>query len=536
MPVDWKVYNMHAGTQYASKDAQFGVSYLMSSFNNNIDKLIIDNPKRLTDSNTLGAAQTQTALAPNNWSQTISMNGGINLPASTRFTAKGSMGYMRQNQDLLPFTSNIALSTNIMKSTDTLAETSANTEMFTWTQDYAMTNRVWKPITLGVHYHSYQLVNRTSEVTFAGRSSFDSGWTAAPNMNDRFEFRKDKIEGSAEYEIFQPLSVGARYATEWDHRTDREIADTTEKTFTANVDVKPARTAYIRTTYVRAHRRPQDFNGEGIFEEVAEGVPNTFEDLPGLRRFDVSDRLRDQGKILAQWNQGPVMLSFNGSLTHDNFQPGAGDLVEGTTNQAMMYGLVESRDASAGGDIGWDVFDRLALDAYYQYEETKGLQRNNRGGLAGNIQKATFDWDTRSVDRYHMAGISANVGKHADRVGVRLAYDVTISRGANDFINIGSAVTPATVTGLTLTPGVLITPMDTKYMKQDISVKTNLRVNERFSLVFGYLFEKFDVSNWQYQNIPLVGGTPAGQTNIFLGTNLQNYVAHVGSIVAKYKF
>jgi MtrB/PioB family decaheme-associated outer membrane protein len=541
VPVDWKVWNMHAGTQYASKEAQFGVSYLMSAFNDNVDTLVWDNPKRLTDSATLGAAQGRTALAPDNWSQNIALNGGADLPAKTRVTAKGSMGYMRQNHSLLPFTDNTALLNGaVMKSTTTPAEIDANASMLTWTQDYAVTNRLLKSVTLGARYHSYQLVNQTSEVTMAGRSSWDSSWTAAPSMNNRFEFRKDTLEGHGDWDVVEPLTLGLRYATEWDHRTDREIVDTTEKTLTATMDLKPTRTALLRGTYVHAHRRPQDFTGDGIFEEPAEGGRTTFEELPGLRRFDVSDRLRNQGTALAQWNPGPVMLSFNGSMTHDNFQPGTGDLLEGTTVQAAMYGLLETRDNSLGADMSWDASERVTLNVYYQYEETTNLQRNNTAGLTNtvtndNVQNPTKDWTMQTVDRYHMAGLSANIGKREERVTYRFAYDITESRGADNFINVGSAVSAATAVPAVV-PGLLISPADTRYMKQDVSLKATCRINDKVSVVLGYLYEKFDVSDWQYQNLPLVGGTAASQTNIFLGTNLQNYVAHVGSAVVRYKF
>jgi hypothetical protein len=112
------------------------------------------------------------------------------------------------------------------------------------------------------------------------------------------------------------------------------------------------------------------------------------------------------------------------------------------------------------------------------------------------------------------------------------------SRESNNFLGVGSLVNPPAVTGVpsTTAGGVLITPADTQYTKQDISIRSNIKLTGRITLILGYLYEKFDVSDWQYQNLPLVGGTAIAQSSIFLGTNLQNYVAHVGSFVVKYKF
>jgi len=154
----------------------------------------------------------------------------------------------------------------------------------------------------------------------------------------------------------------------------------------------------------------------------------------------------------------------------------------------------------------------------------------------------SFDGSTWSIVASPNARVllAATVGKKTDRVTWRLAYDVTMSRSGTDYSNVGSLVfAPATYTNAVAgvpTDGSLISPAATKYMKQDISVRTNIKLSDHVSMMLGYLFEKYDVSDWQNQNIPVVGGTAAAQTNIYLGTNLQNYVAHVGTVLLKYKF
>ena len=509
-------------------------------------------------------------MAPSNMSQTFAMDGGANLPASTRFTAKGSMGYMRQNEDLQPFTINSALPTgNSLQSAlnpssaASLPEQSANATVMTWTQDYALKNRFYKPLSLGIHYHSYQMINRTSEVDFAGQALGDSSWSTnivngaiVPFTNNRFEFRKDTLEGSADYQLLESLSLGVNYGTEWDHRTDREVTNTTEKSLKADVDYSPLRWVQVRGSYLNAHRRPQDFdstaylNSSGTVSASLTGA--AFTEQPGLRRYDVADRLRNQGKVLFQVSPGPVTVGVNASLTHDNFQPGVGDLtgqdvlVSTYIAQATNYGLLEDRDASVGIDVAWDMTERLGFSVYYDYEQTEAFQRSdedtqNGTSNSGQItQNSKNDWMLRELARYQMTGIAATVGKKTDRVTWRLAYDVTMSRSGTDYSNVGSLVfAPATYTNAVAgvpTDGSLISPAATKYMKQDISVRTNIKLSDHVSMMLGYLFEKYDVSDWQNQNIPVVGGTAAAQTNIYLGTNLQNYVAHVGTVLLKYKF
>jgi hypothetical protein len=439
-----------------------------------------------------------------------------------------------------------------LTSTSILPEQNANAKILTWTQDYALNNRIVKPLSFGAHYHSYQLVNKTADFSSDGIVPVDQAFVKETVGNSHFEYRKDLIEGTVDYQVFDPLSLGVKYGTEWETRNDREVRNTTEKILTVSSDLKPARWTLLRGSYVRAHRRPQDY--DNTFNLNDDATPTAYTELPGLRRYDVADRLRNQGKVLWQLTPGPVSIGMNGNLTHDNFQPGIGDLtgqdvaVAPSIVSGTQYGLLESRDAAAGVDVSWDFSDRLAFDAYYNYEQTKVLQRSSQDFLSGTSsdgvirQSPLGDWSLQTLDRYSMTGISALVGGTADRVSCRLAYDITMSRESNSYLNVGANVFAPLVNGST-TLGSLTSPPDSKYMKQDVSVKTTVKVNARVSVVLGYLYEKYDVSDWQNQNVPLVGGGTVkstaggnGQTNIFLGTNLQNYVAHVGSVVVKYKF
>ncbi len=557
-PIDQKVYNMKAGSQYNTKDVQLGISYLMSAFQDNTDSLVWDNPMKLTPAGGI-PSQGEMTQAPNNWSHTFSLNSGFNLPAKTRFTATESMAYMRQNDALQPYTINTGVATPTggfppgitqanVTSTSVLPEQTANAKILTFTQDYALNNRIVKPLNFGVHYHTYQLVNKTADFSSGGIVPLDQAFVVETVGNSHFEYRKELLEGTVDYQVFEPLSLGVKYGTEWETRNDREVRDTTEKILTVTTDFKPARWTLLRGSYQHAHRRPQDFdNGTNVSDDN----PTILGELPGLRRFDVADRLRNQGKVLWQLTPGPVTIGFNGSMTHDNFQPGVGDPTGndvGFNLPGTQYGVLENRDASAGADVSWEASDRLVFDVYYDYEQTKALQRSNEDSLTGNSnsgivsQAPTNDWTLQTVDRYHLTGISALIGGTADRLNFRLAYDITMSREGTNYMNVGSLVFAPLVNGVTAT-GSLTDPQDTKYMKQDVSIKTNIKLSDRVSLVLGYLFEKYDVSDWQNQNVPVVGGgtvrtTPIGngQTNIFLATNLQNYVAHVGSALVKYKF
>ncbi len=513
-PVDYKTYNMRAGTQYNNKDVQVGLSYALSSFENEVDALTWDSAKRLTDavgtdSAGAGASRGRMSLAPDNMSHQFALTSGFNLPARTRFTAEGSMNYMRQNQDLLPFTINSALTTAALE------ESKANTEMVTYTQDYNLSNAIWKPLTLALRYHSEQLVNHQSEVEFDGASWTDNLWDATPEDTTRFQYNKQSLEGSADWTVAKALSVGLKYGTEWDHRTHREVRDTSENKLTASMDLRPSNWMLLRGMYIHALRHMDDFDYNNL-------IP--FEP-PGLRRYDVSDRNRNQGNVLFQVTPGPISLALNGALTHDQYQPGKGDLAGGdtTNNQTQWYGLVEDRVASAGADLDWDISSWLGASLYYQYHQDQGVQRSNRSTSPIN-QDAPNDWEIRLLDRYNVVGVTTDLQVIPNRLDVRLGYELLDEHGTYNYVYLGSANSTK------------VSPTESKTQKQDATIRMNLKLTKSTTLALGYLYEQYQTSDWQYQNIPLVSGEEAGQTNIFLGTNRQNYYAHVGSILIKYKW
>jgi MtrB/PioB family decaheme-associated outer membrane protein len=548
-PIDYETYNLHAGTQYNTKDVQAGIKYQLSSFNNNIETLTWDNSKTLTNQAAVPAAG-QMSLAPNNMSNTVTLNGGANLPLSTRFTASGNMAYLHQNDGLLSWTDNPALvyknAAGAVISQPALPETSANADIMTWTQDYAMTNRSLGPLTLGLRYHSTQTVDHTDEVDFPGYALMDYSWQTQTGgfTNASYDTRKDLITGSVDYDVFQPLSLGFKYNVEWDHQSNRIVTGSTTNGYAVDADYKPAQWTTLRTSYLREHRVPHTFD-YSVY--LTPGTTN-YEELPGLQQFDIGDRLRDQGKVMWQINPGQaVTIGLNGGITHDNYESGGNQDLTGVTGSptatplpATLYGLLDNRDSSGGVDVGWNASDRLYFDVSYDYELTQALMRSNEGNGANVTQSGTTDWDVQMRDKYQLAGVHANVGGSADRVTFKLGYDVTMSRGSDDYIDVGSGVVaPATyVNGISVAQptGSLISPADTKYMKQDISIRSNIKMTDHTSLVVGYLFEKYDVSDWQNQNITPTSGTAAGQYNNLLATNLTNYVAHVVTILVKYKF
>lgn len=541
VPNDYKTYDMDTGLEYQTNEAQFGIRYGLSLFKNETNALIWDNAKRLTDraDNTSGyvsgsqSSQGRKSLAPDNVAHAISLSGGTKLPwANSRATADLAMGYFRQNERLLPYTINTAIDQGAANSPPFNASDRANlpTEnadaaVMTLTQNYAWVSRPVKPLSLGIRFRSYLQSVKTTEVDFPGQVRVDQVWEGAAATNTefkskRFSFRKNSMETSADWDIFQPLSAGLKYGIEWMNRDNREVRNSKEHTVTFNTDVKPSAGVLVRGTYVYAKRIIDDFEVDD-FKNTA----GTFVEAPGLRRFDISDRTRHQTKFLIQLTPGSVNLALNGAVGQDDYNPGKGDLTGGiATNQDKMYGLLENRFAQAGADLDWGVSDRLDLFAFYEYELDRGIQRFNNNGTGAVTQDLANDVDMRTKDRYETASLGADMKAIKERLSLRLAYEIARSFGSLDIIQLGSAQIPKT------------SPGDTQSQKQTLSLRTDLQASPQVTWELGYAYERYDVSDFATLNIPLVGGENASQTNIFLGDSSRNYRAHIGTLLVKYKW
>jgi len=529
--IDYEIRTMNAGSQFNTKAMQFGVDYSMQAFENELESLIWDNAKR-TSVATTGTERTvegRAARPPDNVAHYGTARAGFDLPVKTRFTADMTFGYLESNEDLLPYSINPSARNGATPGQQLGFDASVSSSLpvsksggraLTFNQAYRMTNRIIKPLTIGAGFRSYQYNDKTPETAFAGRTFFDQYVTTGTIAPKRFSTRKDVIDASADVDILRSLSAGIKYSVEWNNREHREVRETKEHEGTASLDYRPLMSLLVRGSYTRAKRSGQDFEIED-YESNGSLI-----ETPGLRRYDVADRDRDQGDIQVQWTPGPITLVLQGGMGFDRFGAGKGDLTGGTTYQAQTYGLLNNRFHRLGADLSWDANSWLSLDGYYLFEQNESNQRSNYNGGSAVTQDAETDWTNNQLDRYHIGGVSANMVVVPQKLNVRMGYELSRSIGALQFINMGSDATVSVVQ----------TPQDTEALKQDISASTTLRLTPSVSLVLGYLFEKYDVYDWAHQNTPEVGGLAANQTNIYLADNSLDYKAHVGSLLVKYKF
>lgn len=541
-PIDQMVYDVNAGFQFQGKGMNAGLKYGLSLYDNEVQTLIWDNTKQTVDKNgnsgsqQIGDAskQGQATSQPDNLAHTVSLAAGMDLPVHSRVDADIAYTRMLQNEDLLPYTINSALSTTTVvgntpfnaSDPTILPSKAAETDQTLIVQNYSLKNRIFKPLGLEFRVRSEQLGNDSKEIEFEGHAYIDQIWqnrnTNAADTH-RIAFRKLTVGANADYDFLHSLRMGFDFTRESALREHREYRETEEDIISTKLSYRPFTWLSFNGKYKNSNRKAMEFE---LSDYIAKN--GTYLELPGMRRSDIASRMRNAGELTAQFWRGPVSASLNGALGYDKYKSGDGPLSDPTkpvsaSNQEKMYGLLEGRNARAGLDVSFELSDLAGLFAYYQYEQVRGTQRANQSGSGGANQDAPFDYTVVSNDRYDVVGLGADFDV-TRRWKLMAGYDLAYSRGATDFKDLGSSNASKS------------SPPETVSSKQDYSLKANCAVKTNFSVELGYLFELYNVKDFATDNVPLLAGKSANQTNIFLGDSIMDYKAHVASVKMNYKW
>jgi hypothetical protein len=243
LPVDEDTYNSNLGVNYLGKKVQAGLLYNLSTYENHIDNLVWDNPKRITDrytsssgySNGDQSSQGRMSLSPDNIAHNVLLTFGLNLPYKSRMTANVGYNNHAQNETLLPYTINTAINT-----TTALTGTSkppfnasdpanrpadkAEAKIITWTQNYDLTTDWSKKVRSKLKFDSIQINNKTPELSMPGEANIDQVWVVGTVENHAYESRRDNIEGQVDYAVCSAFKANASFGEAKTKRMHRDCS------------------------------------------------------------------------------------------------------------------------------------------------------------------------------------------------------------------------------------------------------------------------------------------------------------------------
>ncbi len=587
-PVDTQTSDITVALEHEGSGYQLRAEYLFSDFANAIDTLRWENvwasaaPGASYDVwDRAVATYGARPLSPDNRYQNATLTAGVDLPFDSRLTGTAAYGRMEQDQTLLPYATITGLLAN-----STLPRSTADASMSTvhLSADYVVAPA--PKLNLRAFFRQYNLSNDTPSSNWQYVTSDTSNLNGTVSfVNKRVSlpiaWDRQNLGADLTWRLPSRSSVIFGYEREAIGRDHRE-ADTTEQMFRATLRMKPVTWMLIEGRYVYGTRDGGDYNNEVTHEgywysQTDSGVDNnnpalTFDNHPDMRRFDVSDRQRQQLDVRVNLTpRDLVAIAAYVRYRNDDFDSGVAP-----SQPLLGTGLAEQAATSPGDQLGWledtrlrygvDVFvqpsPRVTLNGFIARDNGTSLHRslefneNNKANPSavataelGPWTRATSQWTADTDDQTWSGGFGATLQLVPERL--TLIADYTMSLADVDIAYDGFGVT--NYDGTPFPPNHQFAFSTPPTISEDLQV-VNLRLEfpvRAFTAIVGYSYETYALTDWQQgSNQPWVESLGAdtllrdtsrsfqwGNRLFNLGTYLApSYDAHIGFVGLRYRF
>lgn len=506
-PIEQRMLDADAIAEYQHPRLTVQGDLGVSAFKNHVDRIYLDNPKRLTDrtsasayTNGDGSRAGQLDLAPDNQSLRGRLGLSVALPVQSVFNANVAVIRNEQNDAWLPMTVNSAIS---QSSLDSLPGTNTDAKSTIIAQDYRVTTRPWRALTGVVRLHHQDYDNETPRHTFTGQVRMDQSFIAGRLTNKPFGNSELLAGTDLDWEVLPQATVGATYEFRRRHHTFREIESDEENRVEGRLRLRPVREITLGADYRHGERKSDTF----ILEDY-ENSSGVLIEQPGLRRYDVADRIQDRIRTNAGWTPNQkVSMGVSFEWLQNDF------------DQSEL-GLQEQQRKITAGNVLVTLTDRLNVNVGGGYEHTSATQKS-RESAAVIVQSDTTSWTANPNDHNSYVFTSAEWWAAPAKLSFEVSYLFSRARATYDLLNFGGTAQDLP---------------DTKHDLHDLLLEACYRVTHSLDLAARYGFERYDVSDFASQNVPLLNVASGTSNAIFLGDSTLDYKAHRIAVLATQRF
>lgn len=490
---------------YASAALKVEARAGLSAFDNNVDALVWDNPKRLDDrvgstSAGDGTSQGRIDLYPDNRSIHGELNLGLTLPHRTAATALVGVRQNTQDDPWLPYTINTAI---LQPDSFPLPGTNTHGKATILTQDYRLSSRPVSSVGGTVRYRQYYYDNRTPEHVFAGRVTVDQAWTYGPFVAEPRGYRHQDYGVDLDWRPISRATLNGTYEVLKRDRTHREVESDEEKAWSvgAQLRIRPDLSA-----------RGKFRHGERTIDSLLIGdyqsAPGTFSEQPGLRRFDVANRNQDLANASVSWVPNEKM-SLATMFTY-----------EFNDYQDSPLGLRSELSQTVGVEGSYHPVDRFDFSGGYGWGQVQTDQHSRESGATLALTDSTA-WRARLKDWNSYAYGTIEYWIRPDKVSLTTSYEFERSPGIYQLTN--AAGTAQSLPG-------------TRYRRQDAVVELGYKLDEGTRFVGRWSWEQWDVTDFATENVPLFFPLVGANNAIFLGDSSLDYNARAVAILVQRTF
>jgi MtrB/PioB family decaheme-associated outer membrane protein len=492
LPYNSRTNDMDVGAQWTNNRAMIRAAYTGSWFNNIDDTLTWDNPLVLNDSTT-APGHGRTALWPSNSLQTLTTAGYAKFAHRTQLTGALSFGWWNNDEALLPFTINSAL-TQIP-----LPRASADAAAHTIATNLNLVSRPSDDWRFSARFRRYDYNNETPATAIPQFINYDTSVaTSATGGPELLAHDRNTLDADATYTGFHPVALTVGYTNNHNGYDFRIFESTNENVLQLKADA----VGFQYVTF-RAHYEYGNRSGSGLDEDLLAEIG----EQTAMRHYDLADRKRN--RFVGQIDVTPseaLTFSVSAGLGKDDFND-------------SYFGLQEAtfRTFSLGADYGLP--SGLGVGGMYNYERYSGFQRSRSASPGVQAADPNRDWTTDSKETVHYFSIYLDPPRIGPNTEARFSYNYAHARG-----NFVYAVGPAL-------PAPSQLPQTFNKL-QDLRLDVRHRLNGRLAATLSYVYEPYRIFDFAFD--PTVINSIVQPSSLVLGYTYRPYTAHTVVFGASY--
>ena len=523
LPLDNRTNDLTAAVEWLNQQGMVRVAWDSSWFNNNIHEYMFDNPVRATDmspidasgySNGRGAAQGRMAAPPSNSLNKISAMGLYKMPGHSAVNGQMSFTLMKQNDALIPWTSNQVIASPAVYQTfpglASLPRSSAEAEV---RGVNALLNYTTRPnryfgFTMRYRYNDHQ--NRTPFFDATEYVRLDAVPEETGGETEQFNIRQSTLDLTGTFNLAAKTALRIGYTIDDVKRTGREFSDSTDYTLRTTLDLLGTQYVTMRLTYESARRL-----GTGFSEQSLED--GGFQ--PGLRTYDVSDRDRNRAWLVFTVSPSSIVdLNLAVATGKDTYK-----------GEGHTFGLLDNKNSVYTASISVSPNNTVRFGANYGRDHYTSNQASRNASPPGADYGSWFDpnrtWYLGGDETVNNVSLYVDLIKAFANMDIRLGYDYSDSDNA--YIHSGPRIQELSTNKALSGPSSILYPRFTipspcaagltscfealpkitnKWQRVAVDVKHMF--TPHVGLGLGYWYEKFDVSDYATIDMPGQPGTP----------------------------
>lgn len=519
LPIDNRTNDVSASLEWANPKAMLRVGWDGSWFTNDVSSLVWDNPLRATDfsngllppsgpwdpsgySNGNGPAQGRMSTWPTNSMSRVSATGLYKLPRRTTFNAAASFTSNRQDDELIPWTTNQVI-LNADSFFRTLERQSAEAKVHATNVSLGLTSRPSRKVGFSARYRYDDHNNLTPGFDGVEYVRFDAVPEETGAESEPHDITRNTFDSAVTFNVIRYTALRLGYTYDhWD-RSGRSYSGMRDNSFKVSADTTGNPYVMFRVMYEYTTREGAGFSESALEDGGAQ---------PGLRFYDEANRDRNRATVLASVSPNSFFdVTGSVALGRDNYKgPG------------HEFGLLDSDTTSFNAGANAYPTDKVTLgfnvgrDLYSAYQESRNA--NPDCTLVPPCPASGYNswvdpnrtWSLDNDETVNTVDVFVDLIKAVDKTDIRLNYN--FSDSDNAFVHGGPRVqalrtnailttgdTAPCAAGLTSCFEAL--PNVTNQW-QRLSADVRYYLTPKFGVGVAYWFEKLTVSDFATANLP----------------------------------